>query len=169
MTTWQRLLIILSITFPTVLIDQLSKIFAANTLPRHEVFSYFSDTLRIGYTENIGAFLGLGNTLSPSLRFWIFVVAVGTILGGLLIYLLRNQEQDRFDLVCLTLVFSGGLSNFYDRAVNNGAVIDFINIGFGQVRTGIFNFADVFIMLGLFLLIAKLLFSKQKVPCILSK
>jgi len=162
MTTWQRFLIILFITFPTVLIDQFSKLIAAKSLPKYESFSYFYDTLRIGYTENTGAFLGLGNTLSPTLRFWIFVVAVGTILGGLFIYLLRSQKEERFDLIALSLVFSGGLSNFYDRAINNGAVIDFINMGVGGVRTGIFNFADVFIMLGLFLLITKPLFSKHK-------
>jgi len=158
MTIWQRLLLIIVITFPAILIDQVFKVFAAKTLPRNEMISYFFDTLRIGYTENIGAFLGLGNSLSPSLRFWIFVVAVGAILTGLLIYLLQSRQQDRFDLISLTLVFSGGLSNFYDRVINNGAVIDFINIGFGSVRTGIFNVADVFIMFGIFLLLAKPLF-----------
>jgi len=166
MTIWQRLLLILTITFPAIIIDQLFKVFAAKTLPRNEMVSYFFDTLRIGYTENIGAFLGLGNSLSPSLRFWIFVVAVGAVLAGLLIYLLQSREQDSFDLISLTLVFSGGLSNFYDRVINNGAVIDFINIGFGSVRTGIFNVADVFIMFGIFLLLTKPIFTARSISSV---
>jgi signal peptidase II len=61
-------------------------------------------------------------------------------------------------LISLTLIFSGGISNFYDRASNNGAVIDFLNVGIGSLRTGIFNVADMAIMLGVFLL----LFAKDK-------
>ncbi len=35
-----------------------------------------------------------------------------------------------------------------------GSVIDFLNIGIGPVRTGIFNVADVAIMVGIALLLA---------------
>ena len=41
----------------------------------------------------------------------------------------------------------GGASNWVDRVVR-GSVIDFINVGYGPLRTGIFNVADVAIMLG---------------------
>jgi signal peptidase II len=34
-----------------------------------------------------------------------------------------------------------------------GYVVDFLNVGVGPVRTGIFNFADVFIMTGVLLII----------------
>lgn len=38
--------------------------------------------------------------------------------------------------------------------INNGAVVDFLNIGFGSFRTGIFNIADIAIVVGaLFLLL----------------
>ena len=50
-------------------------------------------------------------------------------------------------------MFSGGVSNFIDRASNNGAVVDFLNIGIGPIRTGIFNIADVAIMFGFALFI----------------
>jgi signal peptidase II len=45
-------------------------------------------------------------------------------------------------------MFSGGMGNFIDRTTNNGAVVDFLNVGVGSLRTGIFNIADVAIMLG---------------------
>ena len=105
------------------------------------------------YAENTGAFLGLGTSLPPHLRFLIFTALVGLFLLALLIYLLKSKEMDRLALVALGLVFVGGLSNFIDRALNEGAVVDFLNLGFGGLRTGIFNLADVYIMVGAFLLI----------------
>ena len=42
---------------------------------------------------------------------------------------------------------AGGTSNLVDR-IAYGMVIDFVNVGVGPVRTGIFNVADVAIMLG---------------------
>ena len=50
------------------------------------------------------------------------------------------------------------VSNFYDRVVNNVAVIDFLNIGIGSIWAGIFNVADIAIILGVFLL----LFTQKK-------
>ena len=42
---------------------------------------------------------------------------------------------------------AGGASNWIDR-VMHGSVIDFMNVGIGPFRTGIFNVADMAIMLG---------------------
>ena len=53
--------------------------------------------------------------------------------------------------VGLVLFLAGGLSNLVDR-IALGSVIDFLNVGIGPIRTGIFNVADVAIMLGIALL-----------------
>jgi lipoprotein signal peptidase len=42
---------------------------------------------------------------------------------------------------------AGALSNLIDR-IAVGSVIDFLNVGVGLLRTGIFNLADVAIMAG---------------------
>jgi signal peptidase II len=158
MSILKRLVMVLIICLISVGIDQSTKWYAAQYLPKFEMNSYWNDILRIGYAENTGAFLGLGSGMSDSAKFWIFVCAVGVILSVLLIYILRTKTQTAYGLVCLTLIFSGGISNFYDRATNNGAVIDFLNMGIGSLRTGIFNVADMAIMLGVFML----LFAKDK-------
>jgi signal peptidase II len=153
MSILKRIQMILVICLISVGIDQSTKWYASEYLPRFEMSSYWGDMLRIGYAENTGAFLGLGSNMSDSAKFWIFVCAVGLILSALLIYILKI-----YGLTSLTFIFSGGISNFYDRALNNGAVIDFLNVGIGSLRTGIFNVADMAIMLGVFLL----LFAKDK-------
>ena len=55
-------------------------------------------------------------------------------------------------LLGLWLLFAGGFSNLVDRVVH-GRVVDFLNVGIGPVRTGIFNVADMAIMLGVALLL----------------
>ena len=60
--------------------------------------------------------------------------------------LLRNQWP-RIAQIGLCLIFGGGVSNLIDR-VARGWVIDFLNVGIGSLRTGIFNVADMALMLG---------------------
>ncbi len=137
-----------------ILLDQLTKVWAIGALKDGPRYTYLFDTIRIAYAENIGAFLGLGNSLAPHLRFVIFTGLVGIFLLVLLIYLLVAKEMDKITLAALSLVFAGGFSNFIDRAMNEGAVVDFLNMGIGGLRTGIFNVADVYIMIGAGLMIA---------------
>ena len=153
MSILKRIQMILVICLVSIGLDQSTKWYATEYLSKFEMSSYWSDTLRIVYAENTGAFLGLGSGMSESAKFWIFVCAVGFILSALLIYILRTKTQTVYGLSSLILIFSGGISNFFDRATNNGAVIDFLNIGIGSLRTGIFNIADMAIMLGVFLLL----------------
>lgn len=158
MSILKRIQMILVICLISIGVDQGTKWYASEYLPKFEMTSYWNDMLRIGYAENTGAFLGLGSGMSDSAKFWIFVCVVGVILSALLIYILKAKSQTTYGLVSLILILSGGISNFVDRALNNGAVIDFLNVGIGSLRTGIFNVADMAIMLGVFLL----LFAKDK-------
>lgn len=136
-----------------ILLDQLSKIWAVSYLQSGPRFTFIFDTIRIAYAENHGAFLGLGNSLSPDMRFVIFTALVGLFLLGLLLYTLFSSDVNRLSLWALSLIFAGGFSNFIDRAMNDGAVVDFLNMGVGSLRTGIFNIADVYIMVGAALVI----------------
>jgi signal peptidase II len=54
------------------------------------------------------------------------------------------------------LFVAGGISNLFDRVVQ-GSVIDFMHVGVGSVRTGIFNVADLAILLGGILMATTLL------------
>ena len=153
MNIWKKLQVILLVTLSCIGVDQGTKLLASEHLSRNMMNSYFSDVFRIGYTENIGAFLGLGNGLSDEHRFGIFVLAVGVFLLGLFFYLVTSSKLNLNSLVALSMIFSGGASNFYDRVVNNGAVVDFLNVGFGSIRTGVFNIADMVIMAGVLMFI----------------
>ncbi len=63
------------------------------------------------------------------------------------------QPMSLDTVVARSLVLSGGLGNLVDRIINDGRVIDFMNIGIGSLRTGIFNVADVCITVGVVVLV----------------
>lgn len=144
------MLLILSTCFGC---DQVSKQVAKETLQYSMPKSYLADTFRLRYAENSGAFLSLGASLSETSRMLLFEILSGSLLAALFLYILYNKEIDRGHMFALALIFSGGSSNLYDRVMNDGKVIDFMNMGVGSLRTGIFNWADVVIMVGMGLIV----------------
>jgi signal peptidase II len=154
MTKLNRLFLLLTVIIPTVGCDQISKNVAYQNLRGMMPHSYFNNMFRFEYAENPGAFLSLGSNFSPEFRFWLLTVLVGAFLAGVLLYAIFNSEMKKFGVFGIALVLGGGIGNLIDRMFNPGGhVIDFMNMGVGQLRTGIFNVADVMIMAGILLLI----------------
>ena len=60
-------------------------------------------------------------------------------------------------MLALALIVAGGVGNLIDRMTSSGGVvIDFLNLGIGPVRTGVFNVADMAITGAFFLLLLQL-------------
>jgi signal peptidase II len=130
----------------TIGCDRVTKHVATTALAGMPTRSYFGDTIRLAYAENAGGFLSLGATLPPGTRAIIFTLLTGLVLLGLIVAAVRHRWEG-WPLLGLTLFVAGGASNWIDRLVR-GAVVDFLNVGVGPVRTGVFNVADVAIMAG---------------------
>jgi signal peptidase II len=79
--------------------------------------------------------------------------AVPLLLVGVGVFVWRSAANTSLHVVALGLVAGGGLANWLDRVVDDGAVTDFVSLGIGTLRTGIFNLADVAIVLGVLLLL----------------
>jgi signal peptidase II len=140
---------ILAIILFCIVSDQITKKIAVAILKPSPPISYFDDFFRFQYAENTGAMLGFGSALPDGLRFWLLTVLVGVLLIALLIFLFISQKLTTPQMIALSLICGGGVSNFIDRVMNDGRVVDFMNMGIGWLRTGIFNLADVQIMFGL--------------------
>lgn len=134
--------------------DRVTKQVASARLRNLAPMSFLGDTLRIQYAENPGAFLGWGGTLPDPVRFALLIVVNAALLAGVTGVLLARWNMDRAAFTALALILGGGLGNLIDRVFQNGLVIDFINLGLGPVRTGIFNVADMAITLGSLLVMA---------------
>jgi len=135
----------------TVGCDRVTKHAAATLLADAPERSFLSDTVRLSYAENTGAFLSLGADLPAEWRMLVFTLATGLLLAALAVTAVRRQWQGP-RLLGAALIVGGGASNWLDRLVA-GSVVDFLNIGIGPVRTGIFNVADVAIMIGVALIV----------------
>ena len=165
MTRLPRAIIVFLITLTCVGCDQATKLAAKQHLQHGPAYSYAGDTVRLLYAENTGAFLSLGASLPESMRQLIFTVLVGVFLVGLIVFLLLSRELTPFAVNCLSLVAAGGVSNLIDRIAYDGRVIDFLNVGIGPLRTGIFNLADMAITFGaLFMLLESFRSRKSSIP-----
>ena len=113
--------------------------------------------------ENPGAFLSLGAGLTEGPRFWLLTGAVGGLLAGLFVYLLLGKDLSTLQVVTYALVLAGGASNWADRVLRGGAVVDFMNVGLGpSLRSGIFNVADLAIDAGAALILIQAIASKRR-------
>ena len=140
-----------------ILLDQASKAVARQRLIGAPARELASGLLRIEYAENPGAFLSLGANLPSETRFVMFTVLVVALLIGLAAFVLRMPDDTPMAVVvAIALVIGGGLSNLIDRLVNDGRVVDFMQLGVGPLHTGVFNVADVAIMGGLALMLVAL-------------
>ena len=110
--------------------------------------SFCGDLLRLEYAENPGAFLGVGGELSPTARWVLLVVVNGLLTVGIAAALVLSRKMSAWRLAGCGLLVSGAVGNLIDRLLFDGLVIDFLNVGVGPLRTGIFNVADMAIMAG---------------------
>jgi signal peptidase II len=131
----------------TIGCDRVTKQVATATLAGTPGRSFLADTVRLEYVENTGGFLSLGASLPSPARMWVFTIGTGCMLLALIALTYRFID-DSWPMLGLTLFVAGGASNWMDRLIH-GSVVDFLNFGIGPLRTGIFNVADVAIMLGI--------------------
>jgi signal peptidase II len=148
MKLMRRAVMIVIVLFSCVGCDQVSKTIAGQALAEAETMSFLGDLFRLQYTENPGAFLSFGANMSEEFKYWVFIISVGVCLAGMLVYMLASNTLSKAQIMAFSLMLGGGAGNLVDRIFNEGRVIDFLNIGVGSLRTGVFNVADVAITVG---------------------
>jgi signal peptidase II len=154
MPLFKRSVLILSLLVLCVGCDQITKDVARHQLAFEPPKSWLHDTIRLEYAENTGVFLSFGGDFSEKLRVVLFQVfpALGLVV---LTCVLFATPTPLLPAIAWSLVLSGGVGNLLDRMLYDGRVVDFMNLGIGGFRTGIFNVADVCITIGVLLLIAQ--------------
>jgi signal peptidase II len=150
---WFRFAAMVGVLAMCVGCDQLTKQFARERLEGTPPRSFLADTVRLIYAENPGAFLGLGGQLPARARWVLLVVINAGVAAVLLAVLLWHSNMSLLRAAACTLLLAGAVGNLIDRLRFDGLVIDFMNLGVGPLRTGIFNVADVAITLGAVLLV----------------
>lgn len=143
-----RWLLVLTILVTCIGCDQATKHFATRSLANQPRQSLLADTIRLEYVQNPGGFLSLGGNLPQPWRQWVFIsvnLSLMVVLGVLLAW---RRDTSLALFVALSYILAGGLGNLIDRVAHDGLVTDFLNVGIGSLRTGIFNVADIAVTFG---------------------
>ena len=138
----KRLPLILIIMLLSIGLDRITKIWAIRELKDEGVRTYLNDFIRLVYAENTGAFLSMGSGLNEQVRYWVLTILPILVLLYVLYMTLFSADMNRIQVASFTFILAGGLSNIFDRLME-GRVVDFLNMGFDGLRTGIFNVADM--------------------------
>lgn len=138
----KALIIVIVTLLINILADRITKILAVLFLKGKESVKVIHDLFILTYTENSGAFLSLGASWPSVIKYIVLLIVPIIVCVVIVIYsLIREKRKSRIILLC-TFV-AGGLSNMVDRLFNDFRVIDFMNFGIGNVRTGVLNVADL--------------------------
>ena len=157
----KRNLLITTIVFLSIALDQISKIWVRNNFESYIENSIIGDIFTLIKVENTGAFLGMGSELSETLRILLLIVLPIIVLISITIYTYIDKTLDKISIIGFSLIIGGGIGNIFDRIVH-GSVTDFLYLDFGGMfKTGIFNIADLSVTTGMILI---LIYSFKKNP-----
>ena len=129
-----------------VLLDILSKYIVFNYIDLYQFIkiTYFFD---ITHIHNFGVSFGLFAGTIPSL----VLIFIGLFVTAFVIYLYINS-RDTLERWGLFIIICGAIGNIIDRSIN-GYVIDFLYLHINQYYWPAFNFADIYISLGIIMII----------------
>ena len=136
-------------------VDRISKIKIIE-FQEYNSSHYVNDFINFDLVWNTGIGFGLFNSLS-GLIYNILTIIIGFVII-FLIYLITKSKF--LEKVFISLILGGALGNFYDR-IFYYAVPDFIDIHYNNFHWFTFNIADIFITLGIIILIFKDIFKKN--------
>jgi len=125
------------------------------TVKSVEILPFF----RLTWMQNFGISLGLFTAGSVEGRF-LLVALTSVIALFVLVWIFRERKMG--DIAALGLVLGGALGNIQDRALL-GYVVDYADLHFGEWRPFlIFNLADAAITIGVLIILARSLLSREK-------
>ena len=143
--------LLLGITLPVLVLDQLSKLYIASHLVLHEDIVLIPNWLDITYTLNPGAAFSLFAGMPAWFRSSFLL---GLAAGAIVVLTILLIKDSRFSLTSasLALILAGAIGNLIDR-IWRGPVVDFILMHYYSHNYPVFNVADSAITIGVALIL----------------
>lgn len=129
-----------------VIVDQATKALLVGLLEPGERLSVIGDLVRLVHGQNDGAIFGLFQ--DQALLFGI--VSLGVV--GLIVWYHGSSGRNTLLSIALGLLLGGAIGNALDR-FRLGYVVDWVDIGIGDLRFYTFNVADSAVSAAVLLLI----------------
>lgn len=139
----------------TLLIDQISKVLISMFLEINEQIIVIKDFFSLYFIENYGAAWSI---LSGKANLLIIASVIALIIIYRYMYNFKNNKRNN---LAFGFIIGGIFGNLIDR-VFLGYVRDFLSFNIFSYKYPVFNFADTFIVIGVFLLIFAIIKGEDK-------
>jgi signal peptidase II len=151
-----RILLVAGVAAVVFVIDRVTKAWVSENIPLGTARPVVGDYVRIVHAQNTGAAFGL----LPERTTLLSVLSVVAVLA--IVYYYR-QIASNSSLVSATLgmQLGGAFGNLLDR-ITQGYVVDFVDVGIGDVRFWAFNVADSSIVVGIILVTLALWYEEHR-------
>ena len=133
-----------------VVVDQLTKKLAVDNLMGKEDIILIKNFIGLSYAENTGAAFSMFSDSTMLLS----VVTLLLILGGV-VFMFLGKIEGKLMNICAVMILAGGTGNLIDRFAH-GYVVDYIKTLFFDFP--VFNFADILVVVGVFVVIGYLIY-----------
>jgi len=135
----------LATVFSVVLVDFVTKWIVQQKFHLYQQVQVIGDYLRLTFIYNPGAAFGihLGEYSRP-----IFLVLSLVALIALMGMYWATPIRDRVRLMAIAMICAGAIGNLIDRVRSHRGVVDFLDIGVGDLRWPVFNVADIAVTTG---------------------
>ena len=108
------------------------------------------------HIHNYGISFGLFAGIIPT---WT-IISLGSVISVFIFYMIINSSNN-LEKWGLIIIIAGAISNILDRAINN-YVLDFIYLHYRDFYWPAFNFADIYITIGVLMILFNALKEFQK-------
>jgi signal peptidase II len=145
--------VFLAVAAVLLVLDQLTKAWITATLGPggdRQSIEIVGEFVRLGYTTNTGAAFGIGQN-----RSLIFTIVALIAIPAIAFFNRSITPRSLLTRVCLGALLGGALGNLVDR-LRLGFVVDFVDVGIGDLRWPSFNVADSSFVVGIIVLSAYL-------------
>ena len=133
------------------LIDRLIKILCLSTLNVGDSIVVIKNFFAITLVTNTGAAFSI---LSSSTLFLIVLSII--VIGIIYFFFIKNQSLSNVMQVIYGILLGGIIGNLIDRVIY-GYVIDYLNFNIFSYSFPVFNFADICIVISIFIIIISIL------------
>jgi signal peptidase II len=130
---------------PVVVLDALTKYLVQANMRLYQQVDLIGEYLRLTYIHNPGAAFGIH--VGEYSRIIFLVLSVVALVALAAMYW-STPLKDKVRLTAISLICAGALGNLIDRVRSAQGVVDFIDVGIGDLRWPVFNVADIAVTTG---------------------
>ena len=135
----------LGIVSCVVLLDYVTKRLIQDNFHLYQQVEIIGDYLRLTFIYNPGAAFGIH--LGPYSRAIFLVLSVIALVALGAMYW-ATPARDKVRLTSISLSCAGAIGNLIDRIRSERGVVDFLDVGIGDLRWPVFNVADIAVTTG---------------------